>query len=84
MSNYAVICRTCLHNVYEGDAQPADGQLLLTAFADSVTGTACPSGIATCPHKSAALTARAQLAPATVADLAAVKARLDKVEKIKP
>lgn len=83
MSNYAVVCRTCFKNVHEGDTSPEDGQVLLTAFADSIAGTACPSGRTDCPHKATAIVARAQTLPATVADIASVKGRLDKLEKAK-
>jgi hypothetical protein len=77
MSNYAVVCRTCLRNVYEGDTSPDDGQTLLTAFADSVTGAACPSGVATCPNKTAAMTtARQQTVAAILARLAAIEAKV--------
>lgn len=79
MSDYAVICRTCERNVYEGDTSPEDGQVYLTAFADSVAGTACPSGRVNCPHKSAAVT------KAKDQTTAALLARIEKLEaKVKP
>lgn len=77
MSTYAVVCRTCSKNVYEGDTQPADGQTLLTQYAQSTTGTTCPSGVATCPNKTAAINAtKQQLPPAILARLAAIEAKL--------
>lgn len=80
---YAVTCQTCAVQVWQGDIPPTDGQVLLTAFADSVPGAACPSKVANCPNKSAAIAARP--APLTAADLADVKKRLDKIEaKVKP
>jgi hypothetical protein len=57
--------------------------VLLSAFADSATGTACFSKVDPCPNKSAAIAARP--VPVTAADLADVKKRLDKIEaKVKP
>lgn len=77
MSLFAVICRTCTRNVYEGDTAPDDGQTLLTAFAESVPGTTCPSGIATCPHKTAAINAgRQQTISAILTRLAAIEAKV--------
>jgi hypothetical protein len=79
----AVNCYTCHVNVWQGDVSPADGQVLLTAYADSVTGTVCPSKVDPCPNKAAAIAQRPT--QVTAADLAAVKARLDKIEaKVKP
>ena len=77
MSTYAVICRTCLRNVYEGDTQPADGQVLLTAYADSKAGTACPSGVSSCPNKTSAVNAaKQQTIPALLARIAALEAKV--------
>jgi hypothetical protein len=82
---FAVNCYTCRVNVWKGNDAPDDGQVLLTAFADSVAGSACPSKVDPCPHKAAAIAAARLLQPVTMADLAAVKGRLDKLEvKIKP
>jgi hypothetical protein len=79
VSDYAVICRTCGRNVYEGNTSPEDGQVYLTAYADSVAGSACPSGRADCPHKSAAIT------KAKDQTTAALLARVEKLEaKAKP
>jgi hypothetical protein len=65
--------------------RPASTQVLLTAYADSAPGTACPSKVGPCPRKAAAIAARALLKPVAVADFAAVKTRLDKVgTKVKP
>lgn len=78
MSLYAVVCRTCQHNVYEGDTQPADGQVLLTTYADSAAGSACPSGVASCPHKTTAINAAKQQAiPALLARIAALEAKVN-------
>lgn len=77
MSDFAVVCRTCFRNVYEGNTAPADGQVLLTAFADSVTGTACPSKIDPCPHKTTVITAaKQQTVSAILTRLAAVEAKV--------
>jgi hypothetical protein len=54
---YAVTCQTCKVQVWQGDIPPADGQVLVTAYADSVPGTACPSKVDPCPNKSAAVAA---------------------------
>lgn len=77
MSNYAVVCRTCFHNVYEADTPPVDGQVLLTAYADSVPGTACPTPVDPCPHKSAAIAVERRQRPAAIlARLAVIEAKL--------
>jgi hypothetical protein len=77
MVAYSVTCRTCAKNVYEADDPPADGQTLLTAFADSVPGTTCPSGVATCPHKTVAVnTGRQQTIAAILIRLAAIEAKV--------
>lgn len=77
MSLYAVVCRTCQHNVYEGDTQPADGQVLLSQYADSAAGTACPSGVNTCPNKTTAINAAKQQLPAALlARIAALEAKV--------
>lgn len=77
MTNYAVVCRTCLRNVYEGDTQPDDGQTLLTAYADSKSGSTCPSGVANCPNKTAAVNVAKQQAPAALlARIAALEAKV--------
>jgi hypothetical protein len=69
--------------VWQGNTPQGDGQVVLTAYADSVPGTACPSKIDPCPNKAAAIAARTP--PVTAADLAAIKTRLDKIEaKVKP
>ncbi len=81
----AVVCRTCLVAVWQGNVSPDDGQVLLTAYADSAPGTVCPSKVDGCPHKAAEVAKRPQRLPVTVADLAAIKTRLDKIEaKAKP
>lgn len=77
MSLYAVICRTCSKNVYEGDTQPADGQVLLSQYADSTPGVKCPSGVTDCPNKTSAVnTAKQQAIPALVARIAALEAKV--------
>lgn len=82
MSLYAVVCRTCAHNVYEGNTPPADGQALLTQYADSVTGTACPTPFDPCPHKSAAIAAeRKRTIAAILARLAVIETKLGIVTK---
>lgn len=78
MSLYAVVCRVCSKNLYEGDTQPADGQVLLTQYADSVPGSACPSGVATCPNKTSAVNAaKQQTIPALMARIAALEAKVN-------
>jgi hypothetical protein len=77
---FSVTCRTCYRMMWQGDVAPADGQTLLTAYADSTQGTVCPSGVDGCPHKAAAIAAAKLLQPVTLADLTAVKGRLDKLE----
>lgn len=72
----AVICHTCAVNVWQGNIAPTDGQVLLSAFADSVAGTACPSKVDPCPNKTAAITAAQQLRSVTKAELAALIARI--------
>lgn len=44
-TSFAVICHTCGVNVWQGNDPPADGQVLLTAFADSMPRPACPSKV---------------------------------------
>lgn len=75
--DYAVTCRTCNKNVWQGNVAPADGQTVLTQFAESVAGTACPSGVNPCPNKPAALAAaRQQAVPALLARIAALEAKV--------
>jgi hypothetical protein len=83
-TSMAVICHTCGFTVWRGNALvEQDGQTLLTAYADSVAGTVCPSKVDPCPNKSPAIAARP--VPVTAADLAGVKKRLDAIEaKVKP
>lgn len=77
MSLYAVICRTCQRNVYEGDTQPEDGQVLLTQYAESASGKACPSGVVNCPNKSAAINAaKQQTIPGLLARIAVLEAKI--------
>ncbi|MGH8573235.1 MAG: hypothetical protein ACREX8_11770 [Gammaproteobacteria bacterium] len=80
-TSYAVICHTCGVNVWQGDELlEEDGQVLLTVFAESVSGTGCPSKVDSCPHKTAALE-NAQLSrPVRLAELEALRARLATVE----
>lgn len=78
-NGYAVTCYTCYRNIWEGAGPPADGRAELTKYAESIPGTACPSGVATCPNKTAAIAAAAQLRPATVGDLSSVRSRLDDI-----
>jgi hypothetical protein len=81
--DFAIICRTCLVTVWQGNTPQGDGQVVLTAYADSVPGTVCPSKVDPCPNRAAALAARP--VPVTAADLVDVKKRLDKIEaKVKP
>lgn len=85
MPNCAVTCYTCSTQVWQG-AEPVetDGQALLTAYADSTPGPACPSGRIGCPHKAAAialaLEEAAKRRPVTSSELAEVKSRLEKLE----
>jgi hypothetical protein len=83
-SPYAVMCYTCHVVVWKGDSPLADGQAELTRYAESTPGTACPSKVDPCPHKTAALAAAALLRPATLGDLASVKKRLDTLESRMP
>jgi hypothetical protein len=76
---YSVTCYTCYHKIWDGDTAPADGQQILTTYAEQTPGP-CPSGVAACPHKTSAIAAASLLRPATVGDLAAVKTRLSAVE----
>lgn len=74
---YSVTCRTCAKNVYEADSSPADGQALLTQYADSTSGTSCPSGVPNCPHKTTAInTGRQQTIAAILTRLAAIEAKV--------
>jgi hypothetical protein len=77
----AVTCQVCAVKVWQGDIPPSDGQVLLTAYAESKQGTACPSGRVDCPNKTAAIAAQVLLKPVTMADFTSVKGRLDKLEK---
>jgi len=82
---YAVTCHTCYRKIWEGDIAPADGQPILTAYAEQAAGTACPSKVDPCPHKTAEVAKRALAVPATLGDLATIKTRLSAVEaKVKP
>lgn len=85
-TDLAVICRTRLVSVWQGDeAVELDGQVLLTTYADSVPGPACPSKVEGCLHKAAALAEKAKDRPATLKDLDEVHKRLAKLEpKVKP
>lgn len=75
-ADYAVVCRTCLRVVYEGNTQPADGQALLSQYADSTPGATCPSGVSACPNKTAAVNQARQQSPAAIlARLAALEAK---------
>jgi len=77
MVAYSVTCRTCAKNVYEGDESPTDGQVLLTQYAESTSGTSCPSGVSNCPHKSAAVnTGRQQNIQSILTRLAALEAKV--------
>ena len=82
----AVICRICHVAVWQGnDPVEPDGQVLLTAYADSVPGTACPSKVDGCPHKHAAVAERPKRRAATIGELDEVVKRLEKLEpKVKP
>lgn len=76
MPAYVVHCYTCLIRIYEGDTPPDDGQVLLTAYADSTPGTACPSKVDRCPHKTAAINTAKQREPAALlARLVALEAK---------
>jgi hypothetical protein len=82
---YAVNCYTCRVNVWQGDIAPADGQVLLSAFADSVTGTACPSKVDPCPNKTLAVAAAKKTLPAAVlARIAAIEAKIGILPATKP
>lgn len=81
-SAYAVACRTCQVTVWQGnELVETDGQVLLTAYADSTPGPRCPSGVAACPHTTAAVADRARSRPATVADLDDIRDRIDRLER---
>jgi hypothetical protein len=74
---YAVTCQACLVKVWEGDVPPADGQVLLTNYAESTPGNACPSKVAGCPNKTAAVVDTKQWQPAKIlARLAALEAKV--------
>lgn len=74
---YAVNCYTCHVNVWQGDVITADGQVLISAFADSTPGTACPSKVDPCPNKTAAVTSARKATPtALLARIAAIEAKL--------
>lgn len=77
---HAVTCYTCLIKVWEGVDPPADGQIVLTEYADSTPGPECPSKVANCPHKTAARADQEKSKAATLGDLDALKVRLDKLE----
>jgi hypothetical protein len=83
---YAVTCQTCHVNVWKGDQLvEQDGQVLLSAYADSVPGTACPSKVADCPHKAAAVAERPKRRAATAGELDELRKRLEKLEpRVKP
>jgi hypothetical protein len=76
----AVNCYTCHVNVWQGDVSPADGQVLLTAYADSAAGAACPSKVDPCPNKTAEVAKRLDRVPAVVGDLKPLLARLAAIE----
>lgn len=59
--DYQVRCWTCGTQVYSGDTAPADGQVLLTQFADA----SCPQGGIGCPHTTTARQAAAAADPTT-------------------
>ena len=81
----AVICHTCAVNVWQGDVAQGDGQVLLSAFADSVTGTACPSKVDPCPNKTVAVAAAKKTLPAAVlARIAAIEAKVGMLPATKP
>lgn len=81
-TSFAVICHTCGVNVWQGnELVEQDGQVLLTAFADSVPGPACPSKVNLCPHKAAVLTEQARHKAVTAKDLELLEMRLAKLEK---
>ncbi len=82
----AVVCRTCLVAVWQGNepVEP-DGQVLLTAYADSAPGRECPSKVTDCPHKTAAVEAAKKRRPATLGDLETLRAQLTALEaKVRP
>ncbi len=80
MTAFAVTCQTCHVKVWEGDQAPEDGQTVLSAYADSAAGNACPSKVDPCPNKSAAAAERAKRKPATLGDLDDLKKRLAVLE----
>lgn len=80
-TSFAVICHTCGVNVWQGNDPPADGQVLLTAFADSIPRPACPSGRVDCPHKAVEVAKKPKRRNATVADLDVLAERIAKLEK---
>ena len=81
----AVTCQTCAVQVWQGDIPPDDGQVLLSAYADSAPGTVCPSKVEGCPNKTAAVAERPKHKPVVAGDLDDLRKRLDKLEaKVKP
>jgi hypothetical protein len=74
---YAVTCYTCLEQVWKGDVLvDENGQNLLTAYADA----SCKR--ATCPHKTAAITAAQERDP--LAQIEKLKTRLAALEAKTP
>lgn len=77
----AVVCRTCAFIVWQGnETVEPDGQALLTAYADSIPGTVCPSKVDPCPHKAAARAAAATQRPVKQAELDILKSRIAALE----
>lgn len=71
---YVVSCRQCLVIVYGAETRPDDGQVLLTQYAD----INCKE--ATCPHKTPEIVKQKKGRPATVGELEALAARVEKLE----
>lgn len=71
---HVVSCRKCAAIVYGADTPPADGQLLLTRYADPN----CKE--ADCPHKTVQIETQRKTRPATIGDLEDLKSRVEKLE----
>jgi hypothetical protein len=74
----SVSCQTCGAGVWQGNDPPADGQPLLTEYADLECRRA------DCPHRTATRQAAELNKVATQRDLAALGARIDKLEARRP
>ncbi len=77
--DFAVWCRTCREVVYQDENPPADGQALLTGYADKSCNEA------ECPHKTVNAGTRRKRNAATQGDLDDLRNRLQRLEaKVQP